>query len=81
MKTAEIRQKLVNYMKVADDKKVKAIYTLFEEEIEQEEMEYREDFKVELEKRQVHYRSGGKMVSGTEVNKQVNKMLRAAKQK
>ena len=36
MTTVAIRKKLVDYMKVADDKKVKAMYALFEDDIEQE---------------------------------------------
>ena len=36
MTTVAIRKKLVNYMKVADDKKVKAMYALFEDDIEQD---------------------------------------------
>ena len=34
MTTVAMRKKLVDYMKVADDKKVKAIYTMVEDEIE-----------------------------------------------
>jgi predicted transcriptional regulator len=36
MTTVAIRKKLVDYMKVADDKKVKAMYALLEDDIEQE---------------------------------------------
>jgi predicted transcriptional regulator len=36
MTTVAIRKKLVNYMKVADDKKIKAMYALFEDDIEQD---------------------------------------------
>lgn len=36
MTAIAIRKKLVNYMKIADEKKVKAIYALLEEEIEME---------------------------------------------
>ena len=35
MTTVAIRKKLVDYMKIADDKKVKAMYSLLEDEIEQ----------------------------------------------
>lgn len=70
-----IRKKLVDYMKVADDKKIKAMYALLEDDIEQEEMEYSDDFKAELDKRYTHYKNGGKMISATEVDKQINKVL------
>lgn len=36
MTTVAIRKKLVDYMKVADDKKVKAMYALLEDDIEQD---------------------------------------------
>ena len=36
MTAAAIRDKLYNYIRVADDKKVKAIYTMLENEIEEE---------------------------------------------
>ena len=81
MTTTAIRQKLANYMKVADDKKVKAIYALFEDEIEQDEMEYTEDFKKELDQRYAYYKNGGKMISAAEANKQINKILQPAKHK
>ena len=35
MTTVAIRKKLVDYMKIADDKKVKAMYAILEDEIEQ----------------------------------------------
>lgn len=34
MTTVAIRKKLVDYMKVADDKKIKAMYALLEDDIE-----------------------------------------------
>jgi predicted transcriptional regulator len=37
MTTVAIRKKLVDYMKVADEKKIKAMYALFEDVIEQEQ--------------------------------------------
>ena len=36
MTTVAIRKKLVEYMKVADDKKIKAMYALLEDDIEQD---------------------------------------------
>lgn len=66
-------------MQVADDKKVKAIYALFEDEIEQEEMEYTDEFKEELDKRYAYYKNGGKMISAAEADKQINKILQTGK--
>lgn len=81
MTTIAIRQKLVSYMKVADDKKIKAMYTLFENEIEQEELEYTDEFKAELDDRYAYYKNGGKMIPAAEANKQVNKILQSGKRK
>ncbi|MBL7700851.1 MAG: hypothetical protein JNM14_01255 [Ferruginibacter sp.] len=81
MTTIAIREKLVNYMKLADDKKVKAMYALFEDEIEQDDIEYSKEFKKELDKRYDYYKKGGKMVSQDEANKQISKLLQAGKRK
>ena len=81
MTTVTIREKLVNYMKVADDKKVKAMYALFEDEIEQEEIEYSNEFKKELDQRYDYYKNGGKMISTAEANKQISKLLQPGKHK
>ena len=81
MTTLAIRQKLANYMKVADDKKIKAMYALFADEIEQEAMEYTSEFKAELDQRYAYYESGGKMITAAEADKQINKILQAGKRK
>ena len=81
MTTGAIRKKLAEYMQVADDKKVKAIYALFEDEIEQEEMEYTDEFKTELERRYEYYKNGGKMISAAEADKQIKKILQPGKRK
>jgi hypothetical protein len=81
MTTVAIRKKLAEYMQVADDKKVKAIYTLFEDEIEQEAMEYSNEFKTELERRFEYYKNGGKMVDEADADKQIKKILQSGKHK
>jgi len=59
MTTSNIRHKLYDYIRVAEDKKVKAIYTTLEDEIE-EAYDYwnDKDFIAELEKRSADYKSG-----------------------
>jgi hypothetical protein len=59
MKTLDIRQKLHHYIEPAQDKKVKGIYTMVEEEI-QEPYDYWNDkeFLSELRRRQEAYKSG-----------------------
>ncbi|MCS3796924.1 hypothetical protein [Niastella sp. OAS944] len=65
-----LREKLHKFIDSIGEKKVKAIYTLFENEIEQE-VEYSEEFKAELDKRVEYYRNGGKMVSASEMKKRL----------
>ena len=81
MTTLAIRQKLADYMKVADETKVKAVYALLKDQMEQEETVYSEDFKNELDQRYAYYKSGGKMVNAAEVDKQINTILQARKSK
>jgi hypothetical protein len=58
MTTAAIREKLINYMRVADDKKVKAIYTMVEDEINTEANDWDQDFVKELEHRSKTFLDG-----------------------
>jgi len=59
MTISTVREKLYYYIRVADDKKLKAIYTMLEHEIVQE-MEWWEDkeFTKELDKRVKDWSSG-----------------------
>jgi hypothetical protein len=51
MRTSEIRERLIRYMRIADDKKVKAIYTMVEDEMDTSANDWDEDFVKELEQR------------------------------
>jgi hypothetical protein len=51
MTTTAIREKLVNYLKIADEKKVKAIYTIVEDEISTAENNWDKDFLKEMNRR------------------------------
>jgi hypothetical protein len=51
MDTATIRQQLHDYLEVADDKKINAIYTMVEDQINEAFIEYSQEFKAELDKR------------------------------
>lgn len=80
MNTAAIRQKLHNYLEVAEDKKIKAIYTMMEEEIKESAVEYTDEFKAELDKRYADYKSGkAKMVTAEESHKRIQKILKASR--
>ena len=58
MTTTAIRKKLVDYLKTADDKKIKAIYTMVEYEINTKANDWDEPFITELEKRSKSLKSG-----------------------
>ena len=60
---------------MADDKKIKAIYALLEDVIEQPVLEYTDELKAELDKRYTAYKKSGKMISGSEAKKQISKIL------
>ena len=81
MRTATIRQKLHQFIETAEEKKVKAIYALLEDEIAQDEWEYTEEFKADLDRRYAYYQRGGKMVSAKDANKQINELLKKGKKK
>ena len=81
MSTSAIRHKLHNYLEVADDKKVKALYTIVEDEIEKSTVQYNDDFKKELDRRYAYYKSGGKMVTATEANKQIQEIVKKGRKK
>lgn len=51
MTTTAIREKLLNYLQVADDKKVEAIYAMVEADINTQANDWDEDFIKELERR------------------------------
>ncbi len=71
MNTTTIKQQLHGYLEIADDKKLKAIYTMVEDEIKETQVEYNDEFKAELDKRVAYYLNGGRMVSPNEMNKRL----------
>jgi hypothetical protein len=58
MTTALIRKKLADYLKIADDKKIKAIYTMVEDEIETAANDWDEAFVKELNHRGKSFENG-----------------------
>ena len=82
MDTATIRQQLHNYLEIADDKKVKAIYTIIEKDIQGNDFEYPEGLKNELDKRYREYKNGtAEMIKSSESKKRIEKILKAGREK
>ncbi len=81
MKTATIRKKLHQFLETTEEKKVKAIYALLEDEIAQDEWGYTGEFKAELDKRFTYYKGGGKMVFAKDANQQITEVLKKDKKK
>ena len=72
MTTVAIRKKLVDYMKVADDKKIKAMYALLEDDIEQDGRISIEQYNKELEEAEAEFEKG-EFITHAEAIKQMKK--------
>ena len=80
MKAINIREKLHKFIDTIEDKKAEANYTLFEDEIEENDWEYTDEFRAELDRRYEYYKSGGKMISAAEAEEQISKVLQSDKE-
>lgn len=74
MTTGSIKEQLHNYLEIADEKKLKAIYVMVEDEIKETSVNYSDEFKTELDKRVNHYLEGKKMVIPSEMNKRLQRI-------
>ena len=82
MGTSQIRQRLHNYLEVADDKKLKALYAIMEDNINEASIEYTVEFTKELDKRYADYQSGKeKLIDANESKKRINSILKSGKRK
>jgi hypothetical protein len=80
MTTAIIKQKLHNYLEVADSKKLKALYTIIEDIVEDSSPEYSKELKADLNKRTTDLKLGkAKTISASESKKRIQEIIRAAK--
>ncbi|MEN9598575.1 MAG: hypothetical protein RL596_886 [Bacteroidota bacterium] len=78
MGTLSIRRELHNYLELADDKKVKAMYVMMEQDIREKAVDYTEEFKAELDRRYANYKSGkAKLVSSSESKKRISRILKS----
>ena len=82
MTNTSLRQKLHSYLEVAEDKKVKAIYTMMENEIEESLIEYTDELNKELDSRYTDFKNGKvKMVTAEESKKRIQKILKGGSKK
>lgn len=82
MDTATIRQQLHNYLEVAEDKKINALYTIIEKDIQEIEFDYPADLKRELDKRYAEYKDGtAEMVTDAESKKRIKRILKSVQKK
>lgn len=80
MTTTSIRQKLHSYLEVADDKKIKAMYIMLEDDIEKFSFEYSDELKNELDKRLEDLKSGkSKTISAEDSKKRIDKIIQSGK--
>jgi putative addiction module component (TIGR02574 family) len=80
MNTNVIRQKLHSYLEVADDKKVHAIYSMIEEEVEGSSVDYSDELKAELDNRFENYQAGKiKALTAEESKKRIQDIMLKAK--
>lgn len=79
MNTATIRQHLHNYLDIANDKKLKAIYVMVEDELKESITEYTDELKAELDQRVAYYLDGGSMVSSAEMGERIQAIRKKRK--
>lgn len=76
MNTNAIRQKLHSFLEVADDKKIKTIYSMIEAEIEDSSEDYSAELKTELDKRNDNYKANqSKVITPQESKRRVQDIL------
>ena len=78
MTTTAIREKLVSYLRITDEKKVKAIYTMVEDDINTAANDWDEKFVKELKQRSNSFTNGtSKTYTWEETKKAITKRLKS----
>ncbi|MEO6453084.1 MAG: hypothetical protein ABIN97_03380 [Ginsengibacter sp.] len=81
MNTSSLRRQLHNYLEIADDKKIKAIYVMMENEIIESTLEYTDELKAELDKLSADYKNGkSKFITAKQSKMRIKKLMQTAKQ-
>ncbi len=77
MAVSKQRRSLFNYIRFADDKKVKALYTLVENEISEKENQWTKEYSKELERRKSELiKDVKKGVTRKQVQDKLHKLLK-----
>jgi hypothetical protein len=77
MSTSDIRHRLHEYIQFADEKKIKAIYLLVEDEIKEKQDSWSKELIQELERRSKELETGKvKGISSDEVSKKVRSIIK-----
>ena len=76
MEAAELRNKLHQYIDAADEHKLQAIYTILENDIEQEAIYTAEVIELFYERRQNHLQGKSKSYTAEESVNQIRKKIR-----
>lgn len=80
MSASQIREKLVDYLQVADEEKIKALYIMLEDEINTPLNDWDDDFIKELERRSKSFTDGtAKIYSWEETREVARKHLKSRK--
>lgn len=80
MNTNTIRQKLHSFLEEADDKKIKAIYSMIEAEIEDSSEDYSAELKAELDKRNENFTANkSKIITPKESKERIQTILSKAR--
>lgn len=75
-----LRDKLHHYIDTIEDKKLEAMYVLFENEIEEEDI-YSDELKATLDARYTEYKLEGNVVSERDAVYKINNLLQNLKNK
>jgi hypothetical protein len=82
MNATKIRQQLHIYLETPDDKKVKALFTMMEDNIKESGLKYTEELKAKLDNGYAQYKRGNaKMVSAVDSKNRMERILMGRKAK
>jgi hypothetical protein len=79
MTAIEMREKFHRFIETVEDKRLKAIFNLFENEIVEQEWDYTDEFKKELDLRYNYIINGGVMVSSDDAAQRTSELMKRLK--